>query len=215
MKKQILLFIFTIGLGTINAQTEPSNIQYQPPIPVEIMAGNNSSMYEMVVIKQIMASKFKFYNLINYEVDYDEFTPNSYYVQTIVSYDLPKGFSIGVGGNLQSYNVFKPLVSLSYSYFSESIGFSIQPSYEIHEDGALELYSLLEWTPANDKVIKPYFKVSAYSAWKDVHSFSYHNWRLGVNYKSFRFGPALNVQYYGEDAASSFNWGGFFSILIN
>ena len=76
-------------------------------------------------------------------------------------------------------------------------------------------YSFFEWMPANKKKIQPYFKISAYAAFKDVHSYSYHNWRLGINYKSFRFGPAMNVQYYGKDATSNYNFGGFANILIN
>ncbi len=148
MRTFITILLLLIGFNQLKAQD--NNNQYQPPIPVEIMIGNNSSMYEMVVSKRIMNSKFNFYNLINYEVDYDELTPNTYFIQSIVSYDLSKGFSIGVGGNLQTYNEFKPLVAASYAHFSESIGFFIQPSYEIHKDGAFELYSLFEWTDTNE-----------------------------------------------------------------
>ena len=39
--------------------------------------------------------------------------------------------------------------------------------------------------------------------------------RLGLNYKSFRFGPALNVQYFGKDAINNYNLGGFVNFLIN
>ena len=215
IKKQFALIIFVLSIGQINAQDTTETQIYQPPIPVEVMIGNNSSMYQMVVIKQIMNSKFKFYNLTSYEVDYDETTPDYYYLQTIISYDLPKGFGIGIGANLQLYNAFKPLVAVSYSHFTESIGFVLQPSYEIDKDGAFEFYSLFEWTPTNKKKIQPYFKVSVYSAFKDEHSYSYHNWRLGINYKSFRIGPAMNVQYYGKNATSNYNFGGFVNILIN
>ena len=213
MKIFTTIILLLIGFNQLKAQDENST-QYQPPIPVEIMIGNNSSMYEMVVSKRIMNSKFNFYNLINYEVDYDELTPNTYFIQSIVSYDLSKGFSIGVGGNLQTYNEFKPLIAASYAYFSESIGFFIQPSYEIHKDGAFELYSLFEWTPTNDKKMQPYLKISAYTSWKDIHSFSYNYVRAGLNYKSFRFGPALNIQYFGDNFKNNLNWGGFVNILI-
>ncbi len=139
IKKHLTLLIFVLFAWQINAQDTTDSSVYQPPIPVEIMVGNNSSMYEMVVVKQIMNSKFKFLNFLNYEVDYDEITPNSYYIQTIVSYDLPKGFGVGIGSNLQTYNPIKPLVAVSYAYYTAQTGFFIQPSYEIHKEAAFEI----------------------------------------------------------------------------
>jgi len=215
LKSHLALIFFVLSIGQGNAQNITETQTYQPPIPVEVMIGHHSSMYQMVAIKQIMNSKFKFYNLTSYEVDYDEKSPDYYYLQTIISYDLPKGFGIGIGANLQLYNAFKPLIAASYSHFTETTGFVFQPSYEIHQDGALELYSLFEWTAINKKKIQPYFKVSAYTAFKEEHSYSYHNWRLGINYKSFRIGPAMNVQYYGKEASGINNFGGFVNILIN
>jgi len=215
IKNQLAFFILILSAWQINAQETAETPSYQPPIPVEVMVGENSTMYEMVVSKRIMDSKFNFYNLINYEVDYNETTPNNYFVQTIITYDIAKGFGLGVGGNLKTYNVFKPLVAATYSRYTEKTGIYIQPSYEIHKDGLFELYALFEWTPTNKKKIQPYFKLSAYTSRDAIHSFSYHNWRLGINYKSFRIGPALNVQYFGEDATSYTNFGGFVNILIN
>ncbi len=101
IKNQLALVILILSAWQINAQETAETPSYQPPIPVEVMVGENSTMYEMVVSKRIMDSKFNFYNLINYEVDYDETTPNNYFVQTIITYDIAKGFGLGVGGNLK------------------------------------------------------------------------------------------------------------------
>lgn len=217
LKIKILVgFTLLLSLNIVNAQDDSTENQiFQPPIPVEIMIGSESSTYEMVVSKLFFDGKFNFYNLVNYEVDYDDSTPNTYYIQTIVSYNLPKGFGVGVGANLQTYTPFKPLVAVSYAHYTENIGFYIQPSYELHKDGAFELYSLFEWTAKNKKKLQPYIKISAYTSYLNEHSYSYHNWRLGLNYKGFKFGPALNAQYYGSDATSNLNWGGFINFLLN
>ena len=215
IEKLLAFMFFVLSLWQINAQTDTTETLYQqPPIPIEIVVGNISSTYQSVITRQLYNSKFSFYNLTYLEVDYDDTTPHYYYIQTIVSYGLYKGFSIGLGANLQTYNAFKPLVAVSYGYFTENIGIFIQPSYEIHKDGAFELYAMFEWTAINNKKLQPYFKLSAYSSWKDDHVYSYHFWRAGLNYNSFRFGPALNAQYYGKDFSNVLNWGGFINILL-
>jgi len=106
------------------------------------------------------------------------------------------------------------LVAASYMHFTENTGFIIQPSYELHKDGVFELYTMYEWTAKNTKSLQPYFKLSAYTSLKDKHTYSYHFWRAGVNYKGFRFGPALNAQYYGSAYSEVYNWGAFISFLL-
>ena len=216
--KKTLITLFALLTLQINAQNDSlvTPIEtWQPPIAVEVMAGNKSSMFEMMVSKQIMNSKFKFNNMTIFEIDYDKETSDYYYLQTIIFYDLPKGFGVGLGANLQSYNVFKPLVAVSYSHFTDNISFFIQPSYELHKDGAFEVYSFFEWIDSNKKNLQAYAKVSAYTSLNEEHIYSYNNWRLGANYKSFRFGPAMNIQFYGKEFNSNFNFGAFVNILID
>ena len=189
--------------------------QPQIPIPVEVMAGAKSGMYQMIVHRPFASgSNFKFFNLINYEVDYDDATPNNYIIQTIGSYEFAKGFDVGIGGNLKTFGGFKPIVSASYSNFSKVTGILIQPVYEINKDGEFSLFSLFEWHPVGEKKLQPYFSIQVLTAWASEHAFSYHYWRLGAQYKILRFGPALNVQYHGENYEQNVNWGGFINILI-
>lgn len=213
------LLIFPLLLISIFLKAQENSTQFQipqPPIPVEVMVGGKSTIYQMIVDKRFApGSRFKFFNLINYEVDYNEFTPNSYIIQTIASYEFVKGFDAGLGGNLKAFGGFKPIVSASYSNFSRRMGLLIQPVYEIHENGEFSVFTLFEWHPVNNKKIQPYFRLQALTAWTDVHSFSYHNWRAGAQFKTFRFGPAVNVQYHGPNAESTMNWGGFVNVVIN
>lgn len=213
------LILFSFLLMSIFLKAQENQIPFkapQPPIPVEIMVGGNSSMYQMIVNKRFAQDrKFKFFNLVNYEVDYDDLTPDKYIVQTIASYEFIKGFDFGAGANLKAFGGFKPVVSASYSNFSRTFGILINPVYEIHKDGEFSMLALFEWHPVNDKKIQPYFSVQALTSWKDAHSFSYHNWRVGVQYKIFSFGPAVNFEYSGENAESTVNWGGFVNVLIH
>lgn len=214
-----IIFLFLFSCLNSNAQTDTTITAetqfYQPSIPVEVMAGNQSSLFQFVVVKNILKSKFKFYSLVSFEVDYDDLTPNYYYIQSLLSYDLPFGFGVGLGANLQAYNPIKPIVALTYSHFSKNTFLLIQPSYEIHKDGAFELYSLFEWLPKNKKNFQFYGNVSAYTSFKKEHVYTYHHWRVGVNYKSFRFGPAMNAHYYTKDFSGIYNFGAFVNILID
>jgi hypothetical protein len=215
MKILMLIPILLISF-LLKAQENNFSTQFhQPPIPAEVMVGGKSTMYQMIVNKRFApGSRFKFFNLINYEVDYDGQTPDNYIIQTIGYYEFAKGFDVGAGGNLKAFGGFKPVVSVEYTHFSREFGIVIQPVYEVHKDGEFSTMALFEWHPVNDKKLQPYFSVQALTAWTDVHSFSYHNWRVGAQYKILRFGPAVNFQYHGENVESSVNWGGFVNVVI-
>lgn len=215
MKFLVLIPILLLSF-ILKAQENIHQFQIpQAPIPVEVMVGAKSTMYQMTVDKRFVSgSRFKFFNLINYEVDDNEFTPDNYIIQTIGSYEFAKGFDVGIGGNLKAFGGFKPIVSASYSHFSRNTGFLIQPVYEIHKDVDFSTLAFFEWHPVNEKILQPFFRIQALTAWGSEHSFSYHYWRAGLQYKIFRFGPALNVEYVGPNATSTTNWVGFVSVLI-
>ena len=214
--KRIRIIPFLLISMFLKAQ-EPG-VQHQipqSPIPMEVMVGAKSTMYQMTVDKRFApGSRFKFFNLINYEVDDNEFTPDNYIIQTIGYFEFAKGFDVGSGGNLKAFGGFKPVVSVEYTHFSREIGIVVQPVFEVHKDGEFSTMVLFEWHPVNEHKIQPYFKLQALTSRVGVHSFSYHNWRLGAQYKTFRFGPALNVEYFGPHPKSNFNWGGFVNVLI-
>ena len=212
-----LLILILFSFANIKAQNDSTQTQCpQSSVPVEVMVGNEFSSYQVVVNKQIGGadSKFSFYSMVNYDMMYDTNTPNNYYIQSIFFYSLSKRFGAGLGANSKPYYVTMPLIALSYSIYTESIGLYIQPSYEIHKDGLFELYTLFNWTNNNDKKLQPYLKIEAYTSFSSEHSYTYLNCRLGLQYKIFRFGPALNVGYYGTDFESMTNWGGFINISI-
>ena len=216
MKRIILSLSVLFALNVSAQEHQGEYTPKQPPIPVEVFVGENSSMYQMIVSKQITpGSKFGFFNLINYEVAYDEYVPDSYIIQSLFNYQIVKGLNIGAGANFKAFGGFKPLVSASYSFFNKDFSFLVQPSYEIDKDGSLETFALFEWHPVNQKKIQPYFRLQGLASLNSEHTFSYHNWRAGIQYNMFIVGPAFNMQYVGPDAISNTNFGGFLTILID
>ncbi|MGI9570699.1 MAG: hypothetical protein ACR2PH_13425 [Desulfobulbia bacterium] len=200
----------------ILAQVEKHTESYvSPPIPAEVMVGNKSSVYQLLIHRKIVKDKkFDYFSLISYKNNYDDNIPNSFFIQSVVTYDIMKNLSVGLGANIKSFDGVKPLISAFYINASKNYFLLIQPAYELHKDGLFELFTTYTWSPKNDRKIQPYFNIQALTSFKEKHAFSYHRWSLGIQYKIFRFGPALNTQYYGEEAISETNVGGFINVLI-
>ena len=214
--KQLCLVLLLVTSVVSAQETDIQPQIISSSVPVEAMVGNEYSTYQVVVNKQIGSaySKFSFYSMINYDMYYEDEIPDNYFIQSIFFYSITDRIGVGLGANSKPFEGTIPLISLAYSIYTESIGLYIQPSYELGKDGLFELYNLFSWTPYNDKLIQPYFKVELYTSWGNEHSYSYSNLRLGIQYKIVRIGPAFNVGYFGKDFDSMTNWGGFINIKI-
>ena len=214
---KIMLLSLIMTTGVVSAQETDVQPQITPSsVPVETMIGNEYSTYQVVINKQIGSeySKFSFYSMINYDMYYDDEIPDNYFIQSIFFYSITERIGVGLGANSKPFEGTIPLIALSYSIYTESIGLYIQPSYELNGSGLFELYNLFSWAPINDKLVQPYFKVELYTSWGSEHSYSYSNLRLGIQYKIVRLGPAFNIGYFGKDFDSMTNWGGFINIKI-
>lgn len=219
--RQIILIssvFFSLFCNAQDVQTVPQEHYETIPIPVEVMSGNRWSMFQTILAKNFgKTQNFNFFNLVNYEVDYDDEVPNSYIIQSIISYKVNDFIAIGAGANLKSFGGFKPLLATQITHFNEHIGLVVQPSIELHKDGVSELFALFEWHPVSDKKWTPYAGIQGtinLATKNGEHDFSYVNVRLGVQHDIFRFGPALNSRFIGSDFHPEWNVGGFVSITI-
>ncbi|MCT4581058.1 MAG: hypothetical protein N4A35_06535 [Flavobacteriales bacterium] len=188
---------------------------FQPPIPVELMVGNEYTQYKMIVTKQVNNNKLKFFNLLNLEVDHENLETTNFFNQSVLFYDFTANLSGGVGLNYKSFGGAKPVISVLYSKFSKAKGLIIQPTIELTNNGAKELFVLYERVLQNEKSFQPYFRLDAFTAFLKAHDYSFLNWRIGVNRKGLRFGPAINMQYFGNQGDSKYNFGGFIQVLIS
>ncbi|WP_196894709.1 hypothetical protein [Aureivirga marina] len=216
----VLSLILSFSTSVFAQGKEEFHGEHKTPIPIEITAGNESSLYQMIVAKQFgKKQQFGFFNLLNYEVDYDSKTPDNYIVQTIFSYNFSRNFSLGAGANLKTFGGFKPLIAGAYTFFNKDFGLVIQPSIELEKDGVGELFTLFEWHPVSSKKIHPFASFQGATSFKSKngkHDYSYVYLKLGIQTGNFRVGPALNLQEIGNGdfAKSHINFGGFLSLLI-
>lgn len=211
MKYSIIIILMLVS--ALSLAQEDKSTTFKPPIPVELMVGNEHSLYKMIVTKPIN-HKIKFYNLLSCEVNHQDFEFSIIVNQTVLYYDFNENFSVGLGSSIKTFGGFKPLFSVLYSKFTESVGYIIQPSIELHKEGVKELFCMFEYTYQNKKELKPYFRIDALLNWKKNHDFSYTNLRLGFNKNGLMFGPALNTQYFGVAPNLQNNWGGFIRVML-
>jgi len=210
-----LLFLFTVLFA--KAQGDSTAIEsevYKPPVPVELMIGNEALLFKMVVTKPIYNSKIKFYNLTTLESNFVTSSASNIFNQTVIFYDFNSKFSFGLGGSYSSYNSLKPIAAVLYSSFNANRGFLVQPSLVLEKGGSKELFSMFEYVHFLNPKLKSYFRIDAFTSWENTHDFSYLNWRVGVNTKVGNFGPAVNVNFVGKEALNYYNFGAFFNVLI-
>lgn len=219
--KQLVLLMLIIWRMPSYAQYESdttSHYEGGAPIPVEVMVGNKWAMFQSIVTRDFAKNdRVNFFNLINYEVDYDPNVPQTYIVQSIFSYNFNRFFGLGAGANLKAFGGFKPIVAGRFNLFNRTVGVVVQPSVELHKDGVSEVFALFEWNPLNDRVVSPFFGVQGVvnvTTRTGKHDFSYVNARIGVQIGQFRIGPALNSRFIGPDGKAEMNVGGFVSISI-
>ncbi|MCG8574251.1 MAG: hypothetical protein MI810_05145 [Flavobacteriales bacterium] len=218
MKQLLLIGGIALSMATY-AQHESDTIPHheEAPIPVEAMVGNKWAMFQTIITKDFANRKVNFFNLINYEVDYDPNVPQSYIIQSVFSYNINRFFSVGTGANLKAFGGFKPLIAGRFSMFNRNVGLVIQPSIELHKNGVSEVFALFEWNPFNAGLVSPFFGIQGatnITTRNGEHDFSYINARLGVQVAQFRLGPALNSRFVGPTGNIEMNYGGFISISI-
>ncbi len=215
---RVLLILFLISLSFKCISQNDTLIEdekaYKPPVPVELMIGNEALYFKMVVTKPIYNSKFKFYNLMNFTSNFIDGTASNIFNQTVLFYDLSTKFSVGFGSNYSSFSSLKPVVSALYSDFNAKRGFIIQPTLVLEKKGAKELFSMYEFSYVLNPKFKGYFRFDAFTSWEEQHDFSYLNGRVGVGTRFGNFGPALNISFVGKGALKYYNIGAFYNILI-
>lgn len=202
-----------MALGLVS-YAQPKH-DFQPPIPVETMVGNNSTNFQMIVSRNLGEHKrFNFFNLTTFDENYSSYAPDFYLIKSIASYNITPSLGVGLGANFSSDNGLRPLIAASYVKANRNYTLLFQPSYELHKDGLVELFAMYEWCPVNERKLQPYFRAQIMSSFNDAHVYSYHNWRVGVQYKSFRIGPAVNFQIIGSENMRQNNFGGFINIIL-
>ncbi len=185
-----------------------------PPIPVELLFGNDRFGYQIVVKKQFKPeSKFGFFGLATYASGYNnEQTDNEIVIPIQVSYTFWKGFGFMAGTSMNSKTGFYPVIGPQHNFANKKILAVTVMSYYLNQDKNLQLFGLYEFKPPINENLSVYSRFQFlynYSLNEDAHQRSYFQFRLGLRYNSFGFGLGANLDQYGPDKSTKENYGLF------
>ncbi len=203
----ILLSVAFFAILTIDAFSQEENIkEHRPaPIPIELFAGTNGWTYQMVVDKKFSGTnKLGIFGLSYLRANYD----NDAYLQeslnlALLKYDIYKGFSVLSGALYSSHWGFRPYAGLQYAYHSRSFMALVNSGFHLTGPRNFETIAMAEYRPQIRGNWSLYTRVQGmYSQNTKIgeHDRSYIYGRLGVSYKSYSAGCAINFDRYGFGA---------------
>jgi hypothetical protein len=201
MKKSIFVFLSILYLSNLEAQ---ENIQKNgtTPIPTEILIGNESLNYQMVINKKFSpTSKLGLFSLVSFAADYkNSKAKNEFMVPVQVNYALNKNFAINMGIAMNSNWGFRPTAGLQYLYLKKELIIFDAPSVYLTETHSIENFGFILFKPEIKKNLSLYSKLQllySINTETGMHDRSYDYVRLGLSIKTLSFGIAANWDWYG------------------
>ena len=206
MKKycvEMLLVIVAVFMSNLlYAQPDEANAHQSAPIPLEIFLGSDGWTSQLIIDKKFAPdSKFGFFGLSYLKADYDndQFLRESINL-AFLKYDLFKGINLLSGAAFNSNWGFRPYVGGQYGYHSRNFMGVVNSGFQLTETKNFESLAIAEYRPALKGAWSLYTHVQGlYSRNTEVgeHDRSFLYSRLGLSYKTFSFGCALNYDWYG------------------
>ena len=206
MKRNIigLLLFAVVSLFSAQVYAQPGETPapQSAPIPMEIFLGPDGWTSQFIIDRKFTAeSKFGFFGLSYLKADYDnaEFLRESINL-AFLKYDLFKGVNILSGAVFNSQFGFRPYVGGQYAYHSRNFTGVVNTGFHLTETKNFESLAIAEYHPAIKGAWSLYTHVQGlYSQNTKIgeHDRSFLYSRLGLSYKTFSFGCALNYDWYG------------------
>lgn len=210
--RKIIFILFALIIFGVSAQQKT-----EPPIPAELMFGNNRMAVQMSVNKSI-AGNWRFNNITSATADYKNTRSET---ELVVVNSLVYQFhpNFGASGGLQ-YHFLKglvPNVAFHASYANPTWLLVFTPYLNMLPNRNLESVAIVEYKPVLSDKLRLYTRAQAlynHDVTENFHDRSYYYFRLGLTVQRFTFGAAANLDYYGPQRAHKENFGGFFRVAI-
>jgi len=226
MKRNIVsMLLLTIAVFSSNwgyAQADGAKAHRSAPIPLEIFLGPDGWTSQLIIDKKFSAdSKFGFFGLSFLKADYEnEDFLNESINLALLKYDLFKNVNLLSGALFNSQWGFRPYAGAQYGYHSRTFMGVVNSGFHLTETQNFETLAIAEYRPVIKGPWSLYTHVQGlYShipeSGKHDRSFLYS--RLGVSYKTFSFGCALNYDWYGNGPMKieDHQFGVFISTVLN
>lgn len=188
--------------------------EFQPPIPVELFIGHRALSYQHVFNKNLWKQRINFFNISAIDAEFGENPGNQFVISSFVSYNVGKGFSVGLGGEIQPPGAVM-YVGAQYAYASQRFLLVIFPSVNLNGPTQFAQFSLLEYRPSFNEKLSGYFRIQ-FLVSTDFHVYGrgYQQFRAGLQVRNIQFGLAANFDQFNSNAIKTSNYGLFGRVLI-
>ena len=210
---------FTFGRSF--AQEGDKATHVSAPIPIEVFLGADNWTSQLVIDKKFVGSnKLGIFALSYLRANYDN---NPYLSESLnlamVKYNLYKNVSLLSGVLYSSHWGFRPYAGAQYNYHSRTFMGMINSGFHLTETKNFETIAMVEYRPVIKEAWSLYTKMQGMYSQNtliDEHDRSYIYNRIGVSYKAFSFGCALNYDWYGFGPMKikDHQWGIFVSTIL-
>jgi len=185
----------------------------EPPLPIELMPGNNSLYFQMVVKKKFTPeSKFGFFSVATFTVPWEDLSRVDITLPVQINYSLGKGFAVLAGGRINNVIGFDPMAGLQHNYASKQIVAVTVASLYLNENSDCEIFGLYEYKPPLNEKWSLYTRlqfICVYGLGDHEHGRSYLYLRAGVKRNALAFGLGTNLDQYGPEKIFKDNYGVF------
>lgn len=210
----LLLAVPAAAQTAAEASAPPAPHPAGPPLPVEVMAGNQQLILQTVVNKKFAHdSRFAFFNLTTFGADYrNEPAKNNYLTSAALKFELLSHFSVFGGLNMNSTVGFRPTGGLDYVFTNPTWLVVAEQSIDLTETHNLQSIALVEFKPRLTEQLALYSRVQGlynYNTQEQAHDLSYLYLRLGLSYRTVGFGLAANLSRFGPFKVLKENYGVF------
>ncbi len=185
-----------------------------PPIPIELLQGNQK-FYSLLVVDRSVSPvlPINYFNITTFSANnQNEVSHNEFFSSSLISYPLYGDFRITSGINLNSVVGLNYFAGFQFSKLAGSWLIVVVPGVYFQGGSSFETLALVEYCPPISQQLKLYTRVHVMhnanlTDWKHNSSFDYL--RLGITAKSITMGVGLNADWYGPSRILEKNYGVF------
>lgn len=210
MKKTLSTLLLSFIVLSMFAQ-----VKREPPIPVEILFGNNRMALQMSLNKPIVGN-LRFNSINSVAADYKNTLTETELV-SVNSFIYQFYKYVGVSGGVQWH--FKkglvPNVAVHFSYANPTWLLVLTPYLNFMPTRNSETVAIVEFKPALSDKLKLFTRVQGLynqNLTDNIHDRSYAYFRLGLTINKYTIGAGANLDYYGPKKIEKQNFGGFFRV---
>lgn len=208
--KKLFILLFLACSHLLFAQQKP-----QPPIPIEVMFGNNRANFQLTINKQI-AGRWWYGNITTATADYQNRRSETELVMVnSLIYRFQNNLGASAGLQYHFLKGFVPNIALHASYANPTWLLVLTPYLNLMPDCNSETVGIVEFKPQLCQNLRLYTRAMGlynHNITQNYHDRSFYYFRLGLSINRFTFGAAANLDYYGPKRICKENFGGFCKI---